>query len=207
MSAVSIYAKGSVQYATLDDASAGEGLAIFLSQDATAVTRFHFTVKAETTQGSLVVGDFFSSPPNATVPTGALSRMVASAVCPGAKSWSVEISNAARAAGPAAQADEIALVTLVSSRCCAGAPGVRRVNERYIYKAGTAAMSITAPGQTVQAWNAIGVGAGTVSIGGGNTITVPVGLSVRGEPGHKFLNAQTFSFVNVAWFIELLESA
>ncbi len=191
--------------ATYDGLDAGEGLAIFFSQNAGASARYRFLVKAITNQGPYEVGEFYSSPPNATVLPGRLSRMIAGAVCPGAKSWAVEVSCIAlEAISP-----ETAEIILTSSRCCTSPIGVTRVAERYNYRTVTTAGNFTVlAGQRVTGIAAFGLtGGGTITIAGGATITVPAGVSVNLEPGAIIAPNAVIAFANVDAVIEYLESA
>ncbi len=200
-----INSKARTQIATFDGALAGEGLAIFLSQGATDAARYRFVVKAMNSQMTLQVGEFYSSPPNATLPNGGLSRMIAAAVCPGVESWTVEIT-CAQDIPPAETAD----VTLLSSKCCTAPVGVTRVAERYTYVTGTVTGSFPVPaGKTVKSFSAIaGAIDGAVQIGPGNIITVPAGSTVSGTPGAAFIgNNVQLAFTNVVYFVEFLESA
>lgn len=209
-----INSRAGTQYASFDGSEAGEGLAIFFSQSATDVGRYRFVVKAINSQQTMQVGIFYSSPPVATTPNGGLTRMLAGAVCPGVESWCVEITcmNTDEAS------DETADVTLLSSKCCTSPVGVTRAAERYFYNAGDATGGVAtinnAPGRVVKSWSAIAGGtAGSVvisNVDSGNTITVPANTSVQAEPGVQFLDnmlGTLFTFNNVAFFVEFLESA
>ena len=201
-----INSKLSTQHAALDDADAGEGLAIFFSQDGPSVCRYRFVVKARIDQGLYDMGEFYSSPPLATAIPGRLSRMLAGAVCPGATGWSVEVSAIPIDDEIAAESADI---VLASSRCCTGPVGVTRVNERYNYESddGTANFTVLA-GMKVTGIAAIGLtGGGTVVIAGGDTITVPDGISANLEPGTSLVPNSVIAFTNVDWVIEYLESA
>jgi len=203
-----INSKLGVQHAAFDGKDAGEGLAIFFSQEATALSRYRFLVKAETDQGNLQVGSFYSSPPQATSPNGQLTRMLASAVCPGARSWTVDVSCADAEITP-----ETADIVLVSSKCCTAPVGVTRVAERYIAHADTAiggTIVITVPpGRTVKSFSALASGGvdGSVVLNGLTTIIVPAGFSSNAEPGAPFIGVKQMTFNDVVFFIEYLESA
>lgn len=200
-----INSKLGVQHVTFDGKDAGEGLAIFLSQNANSVARYRFLVKAMIGQGVYQVGTFYSSPPTAISPGGELTRMVAAAVCPGATSWAVDVS--------CADLDitaETAELILSSSRCFTSPVGVSRVSERYNYHSGSGTQNLNLlPGQTVSGIGAIGLtGGGTVVIDGGNTITVPAGVGLSLEPRALVHSAiPAIAFVNVDWVVEFLESA
>lgn len=205
-----INSKLGVQHATYDSETAGEGLAIFFSQNAGDVSRYRFQVKAITDQGTLQVGQFFVSPPGATTPTGPLTRMVAGAVCPGAKSWAVEISCADTEITP-----ETANVTLTSSKCCTAPVGVSRVGERYFYLAGNVlGGAVTLPialGRKLTSW-AVAASSGTngavqLSANNASIVTVPAGFTASAEPKAQFDGAETITFTNVTYFAEFLESA
>lgn len=207
-----INAKAGTQHATTEGGHPGEGLAVFFSQNPADVGRYRFSVSAITDQGTLLVGTFYSSPPSATSPTGQLTRMLAGAVIPGATGWAVDVA----CMNPATAGDETADIILVSSKCCTGPIGVSRVNQRYLYYAGSAIPGPTTiqilAGQVIKSWAATAPGAiGAVTlnfVSTGNTIIVPAGLSVSAEPGNQFLgNSQSITFTNVDYFIEILESA
>lgn len=204
-----VRATAGTQHATFDGKEAGEGLAIFLSQKPTAVSRYRFSVKAITDQGTLQVGEIYSSPPTATNPPGPPSRMIAGAVCPGATSWAVDVTCA-----DASPADEGATVVLTSSKCCTSPIGVSRVQERYLYVSnsvtgGSQTFPIP-PGRRLKSWSAVasGVGDGAVTLSNntGTPITVSAGYSVSGEPGN-FIGLESITFANVVFFIEYEESA
>lgn len=198
-----INSRARTQLATFDGLGAGEGLAIFLSQGPNDTARYRFTVKAMNSQMTLQVGEFYTSPPNATLPNGGLSRMVAAAICPGAESWAIEIT----CVNPSG--DETADVTLLSSKCCTSPVGVSRVGERYQYVAGTVTTSFPVPpGRTVKSFGAIaGAVDGSVEVGPGDLINVPAGTSVQGTPGAAFIGVTQLAFTNVSYFVEFLESA
>lgn len=196
------------QHATFDGSGGGEGLAIFFSQEGGAIARYRFQVSAITNDGTLQVGTFYSSPPNATIINGNLTRLLAIAVCPGAISWAVDIRR--MVIGEGALSKETAEVTLASSKCCTGPAGVRRVDERFAYHAGAGAGTVTLlAGQTVTGISAVGTGpGGTVIIGGGDTITVTTGIGMSLEPkGLISPGVPAIAFTNVDWVIEYLESA
>lgn len=206
-----LQAKAGAQFAALDDETAGEGLAIFFSQGLADIDRWKIEVYAKLSTGQeLLVGFFFVSPPSATTPKGPPTRQVAAAVCPGAKSWSVVVSPVV---GSQAASTETADITLISSKCCTAPVGVTRVNERYIYRAGSAipgpvALTIEA-GKTIKSWSAIaaGTGAGSIQLGTGNTIPLPNGDSVSADPNIQLPDTDTLTFTNVDYFVEMLESA
>lgn len=195
-----------VQRAAFDDADAGEGVAIFFSQNGDSVCRYRVLVQAMIDEGVYDMGEFYISPPLATARPGRLSRMVAGAVCPGATSWAVEVS--------AVEADvpippETAEVILASSKCCTSPIGVTRVGERYNYKAlnGTGNF-VVQPGMVVTGIATTGLsGGGTWSIAGGDSIAVPAGSSVNLAPEVPLSPGSFIAFVNVDWVIEYLESA
>lgn len=200
-----INSKLRTQYAALDDSDAGEGLAIFLSQDGPAVCRYRIVVKARIDQGTYDVGEIYTSPPLATTPPGRLSRMVAGAVCPGATAWSVEVT-AIPIDGEIEP--ETCDIVLSSSRCFAQL-GVNRVAERYNYEAGSGTANFTVlAGMKVTGIAAIGqTGGGTIVIAGGDTIVVPDGISANLEPGESLSPNSVIAFTDVDWVIEYLESA
>lgn len=209
-----IQAKAGATFARLDDSDAGEGLAIFFSQNSTDVVRWRFDVFALLDDGSeMLVGWFFVSPPSATAPIGQLTRQVGAAVCPGAKSWSVMASPASNSQ---AAANETANITLASSKCCTAPVGVSRVGERYGYKAGATpgggvAVSIQ-PGMTVTRIMAIGLaGGGSFQItSGGDVVSIPAGAQVYFEPQaviQTIPGSSSITFTNVNYAIEFKESA
>ena len=202
-----INSKAGTQQASYDGADAGEGLAIFLSQNGNAVSRYRFLVKAMLSEGVYQVGVFYSSPPaiagDAVV--GPLSRMVAGAICPGATSWTVDVSCADLTVTP-----ETADIILASSKCFTSPIGVTRVSERYAYHSGTGVQTLTLlPGQTVTGIGAFGLaGGGTIVIDAGNTIIVPDGVGIGLDPKAMVRSATpAISFTNVDWIVEYLESA
>lgn len=195
-----------VQHFAYDAADAAEGLAIFFSQNGDATARFRFLVKAILDQGEIQVGEFYSSPPSSAAPLGALSRMIAGAVCPGARSWAVDVS----CVGSPTIPNETQEVILASSRCYAEV-GIQRVGERYNYAANAGAGSFTftvLAGMKVTGIAAIGLtGGGSIIIGGGATITVPAGISANPEPRAPIAPNTNIVFNNVDWVVEYLESA
>lgn len=198
-----LYAEGNTQEFAYDGGDAGEGLAIFLGENFDSTARYEFLVEAITDQGKLQVGRFSTSPPGATTPAGSPTRMVAGAVCPGAKGWAVSVT-------PTNKQDQTAELILASSRCCTSPIGVSRVAERYIYISGPSAISTVynvLPGQKILSWSALATADGSVALGTGSPIVVPAGASVSGEPMSGLLMIESFTFVNCDWFIELLESA
>jgi hypothetical protein len=203
-----INSKLGVQHATFDGKGAGEGLAIFFSQGALDVSRYRFLVKAITDEGTFQVGSFFSSPPIATTPNGQLTRMLASAVCPGATGWAVDISCADLEIAP-----ETADVHLVSSKCCTAPVGVTRVGQRYSSLGGNSlggADTVIVPaGRTVTGVSAIApAGAGAIDLGtGAALISIPTGFTANAEPQAPFIGYHTMILTNVEYFIEYLESA
>ena len=199
------------QRGTFDGGKAGEGLSIFFSQQATDDVRYRFLISAITDQGTMQVGEFFSSPPNATDPIGQLTRMLAGAVCPGANSWAVDVSAVEQ---EEANPEEVAELILSSSRCCTAPIGVTRVGERYIYIAGDSLGGGTngipvAAGRTISSWGALASAGtdGSVTVGAGPTILVPAGFSVNSQPKVPLTGNTVIAFFNVAYFLELLESA
>lgn len=211
-----VQAKGTPTSLYLDDADAGEGLAIFLSQDPEALVRWQFEVFAKNDANeTLLVGSFITSPPRATLtaagfPAGKPSRQVAAAVCPGAKSWSVIVSPQV---GPEASDDEVCQVTLISSKCCTAPVGLTRVSERYDYRSGDTTAGATsftvAPGRSITSIGVLGLApGGTVEIGvGADTIKVPTGFTINLEPKAPIPAQTVISFTNCLWTIEYLESA
>lgn len=199
-----INAKLGVQHLAFDGAEAGEGLAIFLSQNSNAASRYRFLVKAMIGQGIFQVGTFYSSPPNATTPTGQLTRMVAAAVCPGATSWAVDVSSA-----DDSPVDETAEVILSSSKCFTSPVGVSRVSERYSYLASNTNVAFTLPPGRVATRISLTAlaGGGTFRIDANPIINVPAGVTVALEPKADLNVEPLLTFNNLSWFVECLESA
>lgn len=209
-----VNSRTTVQAGVVDD-DAGEGLAIFFSQNGNSVARYRFIVYANINQGVLCMGDFYSSPPLSTPSLpGRQTRMLAAAVCPGATGWTVEVSGVPIDLGEGLEIPEdTADIILASSRCCTSPVGVTRVGERYNYRAndatGVSENFILLPGQRATGIAVIGsAGGGTVQIGsGGDVIVVPDGISMNLEPGSLLDPNQLIIFGNVNWVIEYLESA
>lgn len=205
-----------VEVAHLDDADAGEGLAIFFSQNGDAIARYRFLVKAITDQGTFDMGECFTSPPLATSANpGRLTRMIAGAVCPGAKGWDVEVSCVPLLEDGSliTPDDDTADILLISSKCCTAPMGVTRVNERYRMATGssfggTQDFTVLA-GMRVTGIAAYGLaGGGTVAISGiPGTITVPDSVSVNLEPGAGISPNSLITIGNCDWVVEYLESA
>lgn len=209
-----IQSKSNSQFAALDDDTAGEGLAIFLSQDSADFQRYYIEVYAKTNSQESLVGSFYTSPPRCTTPGGPQSRQVGAAVCPGAQSWSVLIRGAIANNPP-----ETADITLISSKCCTAPVGVSRVGERYRYDAGGGlgvSSRVMLPGQVVTKViaSARAAGSGVFDLGTGEaTIFVEAGHTVVLEPKVR-LSAFDFAggflelhFNNLDWVIEMTESA
>ncbi len=196
-----------LQEATFDGKDAGEGLAVFFTQDSSCVCRYRFLVKAITSQGVYDVGEFYSSPPAATTRHGRLTRMIAAAVCPGVQGWAVQVSAVPDSEGLIPE--EVAEIILASSKCCTAPVGVTRVGERYRYAAGAGTTTFrVAPGQRVTGIGATGLaGDGTITVAGGNTIVVPAGIGVSLEPNASIAPNSAIVLTNVDWLIEYLESA
>lgn len=201
-----INSKLGTQYAAFDGVGAGEGLSIFLSQNADATARYRFVIKAMLGEGLYDVGEIYSSPPSVTNPKGKLSRMIGGAICPGATSWGVEVSAVADSEGNIAA--ETAEVILASSRCQSPI-GASRVGERYAYHANTGTQNFTVlAGMRITGIAGIGLtGGGNIVIAGGDTITVPEGISANLEPGAIIVPNSIIAFTNLDWGIEYLESA
>jgi len=204
-----VQAKAGYAFASLDDSDAGEGLAIFFSQSATDTQRWRLEVYATLDNGmNMLVGFFYVSPPNAiNPPTGPLSRQVAAAVCPGAKSWEVIAS---AVGGSAAANNEMASIHLASSKCCTAPVGVTRVGERYGFESGVAAAPTNfnvLPGRTITRITVSGIApGGQVNLGYGTLATVPTGVVLTLDPKAPIVSAQiSFNLVNYA--VEYLESA
>lgn len=209
-----IQSKSGSQFAALDDDTAGEGLAIFLSQDSSDFQRYYIEVYAKTNSQESLVGYFYTSPPRCTTPGGPQSRQVGAAVCPGAQSWSVLIRGAIEGNPP-----ETSDITLTSSKCCTAPVGVSRVGERYRYDAGGglgATSRVILPGQVVTKViaSARAAGPGTFDVGTGEAaIHVEAGHTYVLEPKAPlsvFDLAGAFlalHFTDLDWVIEMKESA
>jgi hypothetical protein len=131
------------------------------------------------------------------------------AVCPGALTWSVEVSAAPDPEGTIVA--ETAELILASSKCCTAPMGVSRVGERYIYRAdqvtpGSQTIKVLA-GQKVTGIAAIGLPGGGYIDMGGDTITIPESAGMNLEPGVSLAPNSSVIFTNVSWVIEYLESA
>lgn len=201
-----INSRAGTQEVAFDDADAGEGLAVFFSQNGESTARYRFLVKAVIDTGVYDVGEFYSSPPTATDIPGRLSRMIAGAVCPGATSWRVSVSAVPDFEGQIPE--DTADIILASTRCFAQM-GVTRVAERYNYEAGTGTTSFRVlAGMRITGVAAYGLGGGgSVTIAGGSTILVPAGVSVALEPGVSLAPNSNIAFGNCDWVIEYVESA
>jgi hypothetical protein len=194
----------------LDDSNAGEGLSIYLSQSSDAQARWNFEVYAKLDSGeNYYVGQFDTTNPGGTTPPGKPTRLVAIAVCPGATSWSVIVTPSV---GAQAAPNEVANVTLSSSKCCTAPAGLQRVGERYSYRAGVAVGAvpfIVTPGRVITRITALGVApGGSVQLGTGEDIvTVPAGVTVVFEPKAPLFSSAHITLTNVNWQIEYLDSA
>ena len=198
-----------------DDTEAGEGLAIFFGQNGDSVARYRFLVKAITDQGVFDVGECYSSPPLATPIPGRLTRMIAGAVCPGATSWSVEVScvGSLEDGSIIIPQDDTAEIILTSTKCFTSPIGVSRVSERYHFATGNSfggTQDFTVlPGRVITGIAAYGLaGGGTITITDiSGTITVPDGVSVNLQPGGSIPPNSLITLGNVDWVVEYLESA
>jgi hypothetical protein len=203
------------EVAAYDDADAGEGLAVYFSQNGNSVARYRFLVKAITDQGTFDVGEFYSSPPLATSRPGRPTRMIAGAVCPGATSWAVEVSCVPSLIEGelVLPEDDTAEIILASSKCCTAPIGVTRVAERYEFASGSSpggSQDFTVlAGQRITGIAAYGLpGGGSVSISGiAGSISVADGVSVNLEPGASIAPNSLITLANVDFVIEYLESA
>lgn len=193
------------QWAQLEGSNPGEGLSVFIGQDATKDSqRWQFDVYAKLDTGAdMLVGTVFSSPPNSGVPAHP-TRQILAAVCPGAITWSVFV----RAVGTIF--DESINIELASSKCCTAPVGVTRVSQRYGYKAGTGTASVDVlAGQTVTGIAVFGLtGGGTLVLNGGATVTVPAGVGLNLSPeGRIPFGVGVIAVANCDYTIEYLESA
>lgn len=203
-----INSKAGVQRAAFDGASAGEGLSVFFSQNGNSTARYRALVRAMLSEGEFDVGEFYISPPVVTTGVaGRLSRMVAAAVCPGATSWSVEIS---AVPAPDTIPEETADIILSSSKCCTAPVGVTRVGERWDYNAGSGGTQsfVAYPGRRVTRVTGYGLGGGgSIQVPTRPLITVPAGVSVELDPQGAMIPNATFTLTNLDWVVEFLESA
>lgn len=199
-----------VQSVGYDSSEAGEGLAIFFSQNGNDVGRWRFLVKARLDEGLIQVGEFYSSPPNSASPSTNLSRMIGGAICPGARSWTVDVSCISGADENLPPTEETPEIILASSKCCSAPIGVSRVNERYAYAAGSGAISTFSvrAGMKITGIAAIGTGGGgAIQIGSGASVIVPANISANLSPESVIAPNTNIILSNVDWVIEYLESA
>lgn len=100
---------------TLDVAAerVGDSLSIALSQDAASLASWRLDVDVQGSQGRFRLGSVVVPAPGGAQPA---SRIVAFAVCPGARAWWVSASSAT--------IGEVADLVLESSKCCGAALGV-----------------------------------------------------------------------------------
>jgi hypothetical protein len=204
-----LQSRASNQTAYFDGDKVGDALSIFFSQNAECVGRWRLTIKAITSQSSMIVGVLFVSPPSATNPHGMTSRMVGAAIVPGVVGWEVDCICVGGGEGGSVP-DESANVMLLSSQCCTAPVGVSRVGERYFYATGPGASYVVQPGQRVKSWTVSAAAAvGSVSINGASAIVVPANTTLVGRPESSLPMIESFAFTGVGlnWFIELLESA
>jgi len=202
-----INSKGGTQELSFDGESAGEGLAIYLSQQQADVGRWRFQVYALTDQGPLYVGEIYSSPPGAVAqPPSALTRLIATAVVPGTRSWQVLVSCIG---APDIPRDESADVILSSSKCYMAPAGLSRVGQRYKYSSNSGTQNFTVlPGMVVTGIAALGLGGGgQVTVNLMDTITVPASFSIALAPEAPIAPNSVIAFTNVDWIVEYLESA
>ncbi len=203
MSLVKALAKNQSVY--LDDATLGEGLSIFFSQNPDDTMRWRLIVYAITDQSPQAVGEIFVSPPTATSPPGLPSRMVGAAVVPGVTGWRVECLCLGDLNGQLA--DTNSDIMIVSSKCCTAPVGLSRVGERYgIYSDNGATFGFTVlPGQTITRITGIATGAATIQIEGQPLIHIPNDAYITLEPKAPIVGDITLT--NLSWTIEFLESA
>ncbi len=206
-----INSEAGTQLATLDDSDAGEGLAIFFSQGGESVVRYRFVVFARIDGGLYRVGEFYSSVPLATPIPGALTRMIAGAVCPGAIGWSVEVTAIWTLEGDDQEpviVSETADIVLASSKCFAQI-GLTRVAERYNYDSGNGTASfVVLAGMKVTGIAAIGhAGGGNFVIGSGSVVEVPANAGANLSPETSIAPNTVISFTDCDWVVEYLESA
>jgi hypothetical protein len=198
-----------VAQATIDDKDCRGGLAIHLSQPSNSLVHWKFQVFAQTDEGNLKLGIFTTSLPLQLVEPDirSPSRVVAIANCPGAKSFTLEIS----AVNPEDFAPDVDSGTLVSVCVgdCFGPPGVVRVDERYAHYSGVDGAIVLAPGDRVVGWSAVGGPAGaTVDIGTVlSPIVIPPNVTVAGSTGGNLSGPVTIIFTDtLSYLVEVARS-
>lgn len=201
--------KGS-QLLQLDSSDAGSACAIYLSEPNSSIARWRVRLQADLNgSGNFTdVATFVTSPPTATSPKGSPARMVAGAYMPGSKGWQILVT----LANPDDDGVKGAVADFnLSSYEGMGPLGLTRISERYSYLAGQSGASATVTikvGQRVTSWSAASDGvAASVTIAGGNTISIPASDAVSGKPEGSLEGKFDFVFTHCDYFIELLESA
>jgi len=192
--------KSGTQASSVDgDAEGRGGLAIALSQPKGSTARWKFSVRAQVPDGDFSIGEFTTSPPA----NNRLSRIVAIANCPGAKSWTVLVNLAD------GEGDDASLSLAVGDMT--GTPGLSRVSERYKqYEDTAAAIQPILAGETVLGWTvAAGPAGATLTIDSFGVITITPNGSVSGGGGGLIDGPDTFTFAGdiLSWLIEIAESA
>ena len=189
---------------TVTDSDGLGGLAIRLAQPPRVggvanTARYRFEVYAETDEGDYLVGTFVTCPPGRQ-----LTRAVAMANCPGARSWKLLISKVKDTSYDGAEVS-------CSVGRPSGEPGLQRVSERFKYYSGGAANNVAVlAGETVMGWTAASdAGGSSVVIDGGSTITVPPSGSMSGGGGGLIEGPLTITFGagTISYLVEVAESA
>lgn len=186
---------------------AGAAVTVWLSQTNQALARWRVRLQAQLGADFFDVATFYTSPPRSTSPIGSPARAVAVACIPGAKNWKAIVSCAnIEAEGVKREIGDFNLASCEG----VGEFGLKRVGERYAYLSGSGTHTVTIQfGQSIKSWGALaslGVD-GSVQIGAGDTIIVPNGDAAAGDPDKTLQGKFDFTFDNVEYFIELLESA
>lgn len=177
---MSVRLNRAVVQATIDDPDSRGGLTIYLSQPVNGIS-WNIKVYAKADEGLFELGRFTTSIPQQIVgqDVRTLSRVVAIANCPGAKSWTLEIARADSDDEP----DHSKLSMAVG--CCIGPPGVTRVGERYRYYTGVDGLAQILPGDRIVGWTAI---AGPL---GGSVVFAPSALLPVVIPPNASLSGST----------------
>lgn len=185
-----------------------EGLSISLTQPSGSTSRWVFRVRIRTDEGISLLGQFSTNPPT----TGANTRMVAIATCPGVRQWMVDISPAP-AIEDVVNVPDNSSVSLAQGCCSPTSPaGVQRVNERPKYYSGVSGTVQLLPGEVLIGWSAWDAGAGaTVTLPDenmGTAIILPPAGVVEGGMGGLLQGPSRIVFAGTGgYFVEVAESA
>jgi len=181
------------------DSDCRGGLSIALTQPKGSNARWKFSVRAQSDESLISIGEFTSSPPA----NNRLSRFVAIANCPGATGWALFVNLASGEADDAIVSLAAGLMTSV--------PGLSRISERYKqYEDSAAGVVNILPGETVMDWTvSAGAAAGSLTIDSNGPIIIPVNSTVSGNPGGLLQGPVTMTFAgaNTSYFVEVAESA